>query len=392
MVENVSENRPTDPSRIRICYCLSYYYPIASGAERQAHRQAVELVRRGHGVQLLTRALPDCPAQEWIDGVRVYRQIRPIEFGPGFGLSFIASLARGLWQRRNSYDIVHCHQALWEAVACGLVSRRLGKPTLVQPAAGGEFGELNQLSRTRGRRLLRRLILKNTHFVAISHEIEQELNQMGVLSPTRLSSGVDTDQFCPGPPPELDHQLPPGPRVLFLGRLHAQKNLDTLLEAWPEVARRLEASLLFAGDGPEARRLRNRARAIGCAGSTHFLGAVQNPLDLLRAADVFVLPSVAEGMSNSLLEAMAVGLPVVASNAGGNVDLVSDGKTGLVVDARAASGWTSAIVRLLQDARLRRELGSAARRLITAHYSIRAVVDRYEALYRKLLAEPQAET
>ncbi len=372
---------------LRICYCLSHYHPVASGAERQAHRQAVELVRRGHSVRVITRATPGCDAQERLDGVVIHRAIRPRELGPLFGVSFVTTLGAALWRLRGEFDLVHCHQALWEAVSAGaLVGPVLAKPTVVQPAAGGPYGEAQELARTRGRGLLRGLILRNRHFVAISQEIEREWLDLGVPPErlTRIGSGVDTDSFRPGASP-LREPLPPAPRVLFLGRLHAQKNLDTLLEAWPAVRRQVPASLLIAGDGPAADRLRARARSLDTDRSIHFLGAVSDPLAYLRAADVFVLPSRAEGMSNALLEAMAVALPVVVSRIGGNIDLVKQAETGLLVDPGDVVGWSAALVRVLGDPAARQRWGAAARQFVCARYAMAAVIDRYVALYEKLL-------
>jgi glycosyltransferase involved in cell wall biosynthesis len=378
---------------LRICYCISHYHPIASGAERQAHRQAVELVRRGHRVHVLTRAVADRPECEEVDGVAIQRQIRPVELGPGFGLSFVATLCRGLWRLRGEFDVMHCHQALWEAVASGVMCGRLRKPSVVQPAAGGEFGEVWQLGRTRGRGLLRRWILHNSHFVAISGQIEHELCELGVPAArlTRLASGVDTDEFTPGSS-SVEPALPPRPRVIFLGRLHAQKNLRVLLQAWPAVRRDVPAVLLLAGDGPDREPLRELARTLGVADSVCFLGPVADPRDYLRAADAFVLPSVAEGMSNSLLEAMAVGVPSAVSRIGGNDDLVRHEESGLLVEAGNVAGWSRAIVRLLTDQARARQMGRAARELVEKRFSITAIVDRYVALYEWLLAGGDASS
>ncbi len=373
---------------LRICYCLSHYQPIASGAELQAHRQGVELVRRGHSVHVITRVVPARPAVEEIDGVVVHRLIRPIELGPLFGLSFVATLGCALKRLRGEFDLVHCHQGLWEAAAAGLVLPRIGKPGVVQPAAGGEFGEVRQLARARGRSLLRRLILRNQHFVAISQQIDRELTELGVPPDrrTRIASGVDTTEFSPGPTP-IDRELPPRPRVLFLGRLHAQKNLPVLLDAWPDVRRHVAATLLLAGEGPERAALQNHAARLGVADSVQFLGAVERPIEYLRAADVVVLPSVAEGMSNSLLEAMAAACPVAVSRIGGNTDLVDDRRTGMLADPASAATWSAAILELLANPDRARELGVAARALVMSQFSIEQVVSRYVELYERLLAE-----
>ena len=227
----------------------------------------------------------------------------------------------GRWLRPE-YDLVHTHQGLWEAISTGLARRRLaGAPTLVQPASSGHFGEAQELARTRGFPVLRRLILRNTAFAAISADIERQWLALGVPPGrmVRMASGVDTSRFYPGES-AVEAMLPPRPRVVFTGRLHPQKNLDPLLDAWPAVARSTPAQLVLVGDGPERPRLEAKAAALGVAGRVHFAGAVPDPAEYLRAADAFALPSVAEGMSNSLLEAMATALPSLASAIGGNTD------------------------------------------------------------------------
>jgi glycosyltransferase involved in cell wall biosynthesis len=223
------------------------------------------------------------------------------------------------------------------------------------------------------------LILRNSHFVAISRQIEQELIDFGVPlgALTRLASGVDTGEFSPG---QFDTaRLPKGPRVVFVGRLHSQKNLLPLIEAWRAVRAKTTASLLLVGDGPQRQELVTAAEQFGVADSVHFIGAVQNPIDYLRAANIFVLP-----MSNSLLEAMSVGLPVIASKIGGNTDLILHEKTGLLVDPYRTGAWSDAILRLMEDSPAAARIGGAARELVKGSFSIEAVVDRYLKLYERL--------
>jgi L-malate glycosyltransferase len=375
---------------LRVCYVLAGFHPYASGAERQAQAQGAELVRRGHAVHVVCRHFPDVPRDEVLQGIRVHRWVGTTAAGPLFAISFVAGVLRALRRLRPEYDLVHTHQALWEAVATGLGRAWLpGAPTLVQPASSGYYGEAEELRRTRGFPVLRRLILRNTAFAAISADLERQWLALGV-PPDRLvrtASGVDADHFRPGPS-AAEAGLPPRPRVVFTGRLHPQKNLDLLLDAWPAVAARTPAHLLLVGDGPDRARLAARAGELGVADRVVFTGPVADPADILRAADAFVLPSVAEGMSNSLLEAMATALPCLASAIGGNTDLIDDGRTGLLVPPGDRPSWSSALLRVLSDPALSSALGASARRRVEAEFALPVVVDRYESLYRRLLAEP----
>lgn len=376
------------PAPLRVCYVVSYFHPFASGAERQAMAQGVELVRRGHSVHVVTHAVPGyhIPDEE-VDGVEIHRWIHSIQKGPLFGLSFVASAIRALRRLRPHYDVIHTHQALWEAVATGAGRGWLrGAPTLVQPASSGYYGEAEELARTRGYPLLRRAILRNTAFAAISADIERQWRALGV-SPERIvrtASGVDATRFRPGPS-TWDARLLPRPRVLFTGRLHPQKNLDVLLDAWPAVAHRSPANLILAGPGNERPRLEEKARALGVADRVQFTGPVDDVAEILRAADVFVLPSVAEGMSNSLLEAMATALPCVTSAIGGNTDLLTQGESGVLVSSNSPSAWSEAILQLLEQPGLAHTLGANARRAIETTFALPVVVERYVDIYRSLL-------
>jgi len=380
----------TRSARLRILQVVSLYHPFASGAEKQALAQARVLVRLGHEVQVLTRSVPGYPVdEEEYEGIAIHRVVRPIDRGPVFGVSFVGSMIRQLARLRGSFDLVHAHQALWEAIACGLALRLgvLRAPVLIQPASAGFYGEAQELARTRGRGLLARLVLANTGFAAISAQIASEWRALGVPPGrlVRLQSGVDTDRFRPGPA-SLEADLPPRPRLIFTGRMHPQKNLPLLLEAWSLVAGRSPGTLILVGPGYDRQALEAEAQRLGIAGRVYFTGAVDNPEDYLRAADVFVLPSVAEGMSNSLLEAMACGLPAVVSSIGGNTDLVSDHVTGRLVGESSAATWAEILLQILSDPPLARSMGQAARARIESEFAVEVVVERYLELYRRMLS------
>src|SRR3954471_7375625 len=137
---------------LRLGYVVSYFHPFASGAERQALAQGIELVRRGHVVHVITRSVPGYPVDdEEYRGLSIHRWIRTIDKGPLFALSFVAGVIRALRRFRSELDVVHTHQGLWEAVATGLARTWLSRiPTLVQPASSGFYGEADELRRTRG--------------------------------------------------------------------------------------------------------------------------------------------------------------------------------------------------------------------------------------------------
>src|SRR5512142_1378880 len=137
---------------LRVGFVVSYFHPFASGAERQALAQGRELARRGYRVHVITRSVPGYPIDdEEYHGVLIHRWVRTWNRGPFFALSFIAGVIGALHRLRSAIDLVHTHQALWEAVATGLFhSAHQSVPTLVQPASSGHYGEADELRRTRG--------------------------------------------------------------------------------------------------------------------------------------------------------------------------------------------------------------------------------------------------
>jgi glycosyltransferase involved in cell wall biosynthesis len=377
---------------LRVGYIVSYFHPFASGAERQALAQGIELVRRGHTVHVITRSVPGYPIDdEEYRGLFIHRWVRTIDRGPLFALSFVAGVVRALRRFRGELEVVHTHQGLWEAIATGLARQWLPRtPTLVQPASSGFYGEADELRRKRGSRYLQKIILRNTAFAAISAEIERQWLELGVPAGrmVRMASGVDAEHFHPGPS-AVESSLLPRPRVVFTGRLHPQKNLPVLLEAWTTVARQTSANLILIGPGSDRQALAELAVSLGITDRVQFVGAVPDPAEHLRAADVFVLPSVAEGMSNSLLEAMATGLPCIVSGIGGNTDLVDDGRTGVVVHEASPDAWSSGLLGLLRDPSRAKSLGAEARGRIDSEFSLPVVVDRYVELYHKLIREAE---
>ncbi len=370
---------------------LAHFRPGTGGTERQAASLAEGLAAGGHRVTILTLARADAPAREEQDGLVIERALIGSGRGPIFVLTYGASLHRHLRRLRREHAILHAHHLYLEAMAAAWAGRRTGLPAIAKVACGGPDGDFARLRRTH--LLLTLPILRRLdRVVAISRETEAELMAHGFPADriVRIPNGVDTIRFAPAPDPEAARRKTGlGPETaLFLGRLDAQKGLDVALQAWGKVVRsRPAAELVLAGDGPARAALEAEAHRLGLGNRVRFLGARQEPETLLRASRVFLLSSRSEGMSNALLEAMATGLPCVASRIGGNRDLLEDGITGLLVPPGEPDALAEALVAVLEDAGLRHRLGAAARAAALEGYRMDRVVERYAALYAALAEE-----
>lgn len=202
-----------------------------------------------------------------------------------------------------------------------------------------------------------------------------------------IPSGFDPALFMVGRPdpfPDVPH-----PRIAYVGRLAPQKGVAVLLEAFARC--RATASLLIVGDGPQRSMLERRARALrGEVRFTGFIPHVDVPA-VLRHADVLVLPSVYEELGSVLVEAMAVGLPVVAGRVGGVPDLVRDGRNGLLVPPGDPAAFAGAIDRVLADPDLAGRLGAGARQTARG-YAWPALAQRIAGVYRQVLSDEAARS
>lgn len=349
--------------------------PSLGGAERQAYELSRALRARGHDVFALTRALPGSPAAEEVGGVPVERLAA---WGGGLlnsSVFFCACLKRLL---RGDYDAVHAHLASSPALAAALAGRLLGKPVVVKLGGGKGIGEIALSARSLpGRLKLSLLRALKPRFIAVAAELSRELEEHGLGTAEVVPNGVDLARFRPAAPGEKESLraalgLGPGPVFLYMGRLAPEKRLPQFARAFAKAGGG-EARFVCAGAGPE----RPAVEAEGA----RVLEPVADPAPLYRAADVFVLPSVSEGLSNALLEALASGLPVLGSRVGGTAEAVQDGVSGLLFDGEPEAAAGPLAARLAGDAALRARLSAGARERARA-YSMETVAARVEALYR----------
>jgi glycosyltransferase involved in cell wall biosynthesis len=387
---------------MKILMVISQFHPMIGGAEKQAQLLAQTLIKKGIQVQVVTGWWKFRTSRKEIIGdLQVFRNFsfwgmsRIKELRPLAALTYMATLGTYLLVHKSDYHIIHVHQALYPAFVSVFVGKQiLGKPVLVKTASSGMTSDIKQLKRVPlGNLQLRYLLREMECLVAVSKAGGKEFNDIGF--PESQIEQVPNGVVLP-----RDEKTNYGhvKRVIITARLSKEKGIDILLRAWVNVIRQEEGiKLIVLGDGLLAGALKKLCYSLGLAGSVEFTGMVQNVTDYLRNADLFILPSRAEGLSNSLLEAMSYGIPCIATDVGGNSELLESGnqkilpgkyvigENGVLINPDDIEGLAKAILYLIPNRDVRERIGRRSREFVRANFSIDLVADKYISLYQHML-------
>jgi glycosyltransferase involved in cell wall biosynthesis/peptidoglycan/xylan/chitin deacetylase (PgdA/CDA1 family) len=302
---------------------------------------------------------------------------------PGLDLGLIRRLA-SFFQREDAY-VVHTHgpdpmfYGGWAARLAGIPVRlHTQHDVMLADAAWRD-------------RIKFRLAIPAFHsIVSVSETVRDVIT--GITRRSRelvtIPNGIDETRFTPNEHPHSDQERTT--RDLIIGtvaRLSPEKGIDRLVDAFASLARDgARCCLVIVGTGPEERRLVEQVNRLGIAKRVSFYGYCSRVDEVLRGLDVFVLPSLTEGIPLALLEAMAAGLPVVASAVGGVPEVVEDGVSGRLVPADDRDSLRASLDDLLQDSRQRARLGRSARARVRERFSLSSMAASYRELYRRDLA------
>lgn len=380
------------PKVMRVAMLIQSYFPWVGGAERQLQSLCRLFSEEGIEAVVITRrkADPQYTAFSIVAGAPVYR-IRLVGGYATRSLSYTVGALYRLWKLRRYVDVLHAHNILSPATTAVLAKLLLRKPVVLKLLRGGPLGDVAELRAKRFGRMRMALITRLVdRFICISEEIRSELSAAGAPAAklAYIPNGVDLATYAPGTLAEREAArerlgIPLDATVaIFTGRLVPAKGLRDLVIAWGTLAVQWpNAHLLIVGTGPEAEALR------GC--NVHALGARDDISDLLRASDIFVLPSMGEGLSNALLEAMATGLACIGSDVGGTQELLQHVKNGLLVPYGDPVALARELTRLVGDPDLRQALGAEARRTIEQRYSLLNTARQLRALYADVALSTQ---
>ena len=368
----------------KVVMIISQFYPLLGGAEIQAQKLASALRARGVEIFVLTRRIKNAPAYETVDGIPVYRSIRSVNVPFLFGLLYVISVAWFLYKKRNEYSIIHCHILQeYQTFVALIVKLLFNKKVIAKMSSSGLTSDVKLMKRTLAGRVTIRLMRNADRIVSLCSQATSELlrEDMPADRVEQIANGVDTCRFTISTKSRNNQKM-----ITFIGRLDGYKGVNCLLEAFRQVIQSCpDVKLKIVGDGPGVMELKRQADALQIQGRVIFRGQQEDVAKELSETDVFVLPSLSEGMSNVLLEAMACGLPVVATDVGAAADMISNRVNGMLVPPNNPAALSNALIELLRNDVLAGSLGKAARITVEERYGLERTADCYEKLYQQLL-------
>jgi L-malate glycosyltransferase len=274
--------------------------------------------------------------------------------------------------RQNGYDLIHCHDG--KSVYWGRIEHALrGTPYLITRRVENPLSQ-NRISRSAYTRAACVVCLSRAVAGVVRRQVPEATT---AIIPSSFSAFSADPQLVAGIREPFEGKFVIGQ----VGRLLRIKGFDVTIEAAKRLAHsHPQAVFLFLGEGPEERNLRQQARNLA---NVHFIGHQEAIGNWLAALDLMVFPSRTEGLGSTVLEAMQHGVPVIASDVGGIPDMISHGKTGLLVPAGDSGVLADAVIELLENPARARELATAARTALEA-FSPESVASRYIKLYASL--------
>jgi L-malate glycosyltransferase len=370
------------------------FRPIVGGYERAGERLSAALADVGLSVAVVTERRDHAwPAKEYIDGYEV-RRLFCLYQRYLHTITSLLSFGGFLLLHGREFDVWHVHQYGSHAGLSVALGKLLHRPVVLKLTSSAATGIRKAMGNGIAGRILGFLHRRVTACIATSDETRREAIRFG-LPPERIHlipNGLDGREFHLALPEErkaarralgLDCEL----MVLYVGRLSPEKNPLGLLDAWAAVdAKAREGALLsLVGDGPQRDLVHARAQAPNLAGSVHLAGPRSDVATWYRAADVYVITSLVEGLSNTMIEALASGLPVISTGVSGSSILLESPRAGVVVDVGDVQQLAAAMESLLQDASMRTRLGENARLTFESKFSLETVTKKNIWLYERLL-------
>lgn len=392
----------------RVCLLTDSYYPVVGGGEAHARLLCAAFRRFGIPVFVLTgHKVATSPASEEVDGVAVHR-VPPAGY-PRLGKYLM--LGSSFWhliRRRREFDVIYVCGIRTLGLIAVLAARLLGKGCVLRAESRGEVSGGFIWEKTDGRVslvrkgvfmgpiLIRNIFLKKADaFLSIAGVIREEYEacRVPVAKIVEIPNGIDIERFSPVTPEAKSVLrrklgLPEGRLFAYTGKLNRGKGLEFLTRVWKHwVPQHPDCKLLLIGSGAMQflsceKELRDFVEKNGMQTSVIFAGSVSNVPDYLQASDFFLFASESEALPLALLEALATGLPTVASDIGGCRDIITDGRNGRLAPPNNEDAWIAGLQTLVNDPELASAWGRAGRETVVKTFGISTVAEAHVRLFR----------
>jgi L-malate glycosyltransferase len=381
-------------------------YPTFGGSGVVATEVGLALARRGHRIHVLSYDLPS-RLDHFVENV-VFHEVATRSYPLLDDGAYTLALASKIVEvcRYEGLDLLHVHYAVPHATSAYLARQILGPeaPRIVTTLHGTDITLVG--SDPSFLPITRFSIIESDGVTTPSAYLRQatydRLEVPETLPIEVIPNFVDTDRYVPGPRRNLadlcGQVLPCAPALaaerpavlVHVSNFRPLKRVDDVVRIFAEVHRVRPAVLLLIGDGPERSRAEALTRQLGLHHRVVFVGKMVSFVELLQASDVFLMPSESESFGLAALEALSCGIPVVASDVGGIPEVVTEGEVGFLAPVGDVSKMAERVLQILADPDLGARLSRAARARALQHYGLQPAIDRYEAHYARVLAQPRA--
>ena len=376
-------------------------YASVGGSGVVATELALALADRGHEVHLVSADLPF----RWRWGTpglsfeRVDTPSYPLFREPQYLIALTNTLVRVSRERR--LDVLHAHYAVPHATAAYLARQILSTnhdappPRTVTTLHGTDITLVGSDASYAG--VVGFSIEQSDAITAVSASLKRD-TEAALKIRTEISvipNFLDRQVWMKRPDPSLRERLSAAESravVVHVSNFRPVKRIGMVVDIFGRIRGRIPARLVMIGDGPDRPAAERQVSAMGLAGDVEFVGEQQDLVPWLSTADAFLLPSSQESFGLAALEAMACGVPVVASRVGGIPEVIQDGRTGFLCDPVDPAGMADRAIALLTDRGRREAMGREAADDVRARFSADAVVPRYEAVYEQVLAQPTSRS
>ena len=367
------------------------------GVQKNSRLLLSEFNDRGIKTYACVRNYYDRARNETVNGTEIYRTAVVGSSMTLNGILYMVGTFLWLMRNRNKFDVMHCQQAFGPTMVAVVAGCFIRKPILTRITLSGPTGEAAAIRQLPFAWIRLRLIRRVDRWVVLTKEMKREIVALGIPAkritvihnaaemPVECRFEAETRQKY-----QTELRLNGTKLAVFTGRLSQEKCIDVLIRAWKDVILSFPgAQLLILGEGGDYRNveteLKELVETLGLLQNVAFLGHVNNTKDYLLASDAFVLPSNAEGMSNSLVEAFACGCCIIATDIPSNREICGDNLNSLLFTAGDTLGLSDLLRTVFENPERASILGKAARAFAEERLTLERMVDQYLECYSAIM-------